>query len=640
MKYLQESLKEKLCQWLHQDFLLNPEDIQFSIPPNRKFGDLSAPIPFILAKRLKEKPFVIGQRVLNVIKDKLDIFSDVQVAGGGHLNFYFKQNFLLDYLTREINRTSPDQEMKVVVEHTSINPNKAAHIGHLRNACLGDTLARSLRFLGYHVEIHNYQDDTGIQVADVVWGLMVYKKMNLETIKTIPSLSAYLWTLYPEVSKHFAEDEQAASERNEIHHQIEKKISPAYDINNYIAETVLKDIIRVMDRLGIRYDLLVRESDIIALDFFKEAQQLMENKGVMYPSQDPEKQGCHVVKYEKENIEKIITRSNGTVTYIGKDIAYTLWKVGLFNRDFYYRPLYTYADNQKTIFISDCQPNSQTFNYGGGDRVYNVIDVRQSYLQNIIAQLLDPLSPPNHKKEFIHFSYEMVALTPQCVLDLGFKLDEEDRSKSYVEVSGRKGIAVKAEDLIDKLEEKSLGEVKQRHPGLDKDKSREIARQIAIGALRYFMIKFTANSVIAFDFKDALAFEGDTGPYLQYTLVRINSILRKLQEEDTPIDLAAPGLLNTTLLDPKEYDIVYEILIQLSLLENQVENALAIQDLSGIPSYTYALCQQFNHFYHLFPIKAEKKLALKKIRLQVVLLVKSTLEKLLNIMGMPIPERM
>lgn len=640
MKYLQETLRDNLYQWLNEEFQLKREDIQFSIPPNRKFGDLSTPIPFMLAKRLREKPFVIGNRIIEAIKDKLDVFDNIQIAGGGHLNFYFKKNYLLDYLTENVNRAVPSRDMKVVVEHTSINPNKAPHIGHLRNSSLGDTLVRSLRFLGYDVEIQNYQDDTGIQVADVIWGLMKYKNMDLDAIKKIDNLSAYLWELYPEVSKIFADDENASNERKEVHHKIEHKINPEYETGNYVAEEVLKDIIRVMDRLDIRYDLLVRESDIIALDFFKDAGKLMEEKGVMYDSKDPEKKGCKVVLYEKENIEKIIIRSNNTVTYVGKDIAYTLWKVGLFNKDFYYRPLYTYEDTGKTINISDCAPNDKKFSYGSAERVYNVIDVRQSYLQSIISQLLGPLSPPDHKKEFIHFSYEMVALTPRCVEEMGFEISEEAKKKSYVEVSGRKGIAVKAEDLIDKLIEKSLGEVKERHTEMPDDKALGIARQIAVGALRYFMIKFNANSVIAFDFKDALAFEGDTGPYLQYSLVRINSILRKLAEEGGTVEIAQPGQMDTSILEDKEYGIIYDMLIELSMCETQVEMALSNHDLSGIASYTFSLCQKFNHFYHLYKIMAEKDPQLKKLRLQLVFLTKATLEKLLGIMGMPMPEKM
>jgi len=641
MKYLQEDLKDKLLDLLtnKNGFSLKREDIQFSIPPKREFGDLSTTIPFVLAKREKQNPFVLGNKIIDIIRDTFDMFSDIKVAGGGFLNFTFKKNFLLNYLTENIERQASPKEEKMIVEHTSINPNKSAHIGHLRNACLGDALVKSLQFLGYEVEIQNYLDDTGIQVADVVWGLMVYKEKNLEQIKKINDLASELWYLYPEVSKLFAESEEAKQGRNEVHRKIEEKIDPEYTVSNYIAEEVLKDHIRMMNVLGIQYHLLVRESDIIELDFFKDARTLLESKGVMYPSKDPEKKGCMVIKYEKENIEKIIIRSNGTITYVGKDIAYTLWKVGLFDRDFYYRKFYTYEADNREIYITDSTPNEDIYHFGGGESVFNVIDVRQSYLQNIISQVLGPLSPPGHWKKFFHFSYEMVALTPRCVQELGFELSEEEQEKSYVGVSGRKGIAVKADDLIDKLVEKSLSEVNIRHPEMGEEKAASVARDIAIGALRYFMIKFNSNSVIAFDFKDALAFEGDTGPYLQYTLVRINSILRKLKERGQDIE-PGEGELDSTVLEKKEYDIFYEMLLELSLVEIQVELALSNHELSSIANYTYSLCQKFNHFYHLFPIIAEKNIELKRLRLQLILLVKAKLEKLLAMMGIPIPEKM
>jgi arginyl-tRNA synthetase len=637
MKYLQENLKDKLIELLKDDFALERQEIQFSIPPKREFGDLSTTIPFILAKKEKQKPFVIGNKIIEKIKDAFDMFSDIKLAGGGFLNFTFKKNFLLNYLTENIHRKIPPKGEKMVVEHTSINPNKAAHIGHLRNVCLGDTLVRSLQFLGYEVETQNYLDDTGIQVADVVWALMYYKNLDLEDIKKIDNLAMELWHLYPEVSALFAADEKAKNGRDEVHRKIEEKINPENDVSNFVAEKVLKDHIRMMNILDIRYDLLVRESDIIELDFFKEARALMEKKGVMYPSQDPEKKGCMVIKYEKEDIEKIIIRSNGTITYIGKDIAYTLWKVGLFDRDFYYRKFYTYEDDRREIYITSPVPNDKPHQFGGGECVFNVIDVRQSYLQNIISQVLGPLSPPDHEKKFYHFSYEMVALTPRCVEEMGFELSEEEQGKSYVGVSGRKGIAIKGDDLIDTLIQKSLAEVKQRDPELEDEKAAAIAKDIAIGALRYFMIKFNSTSVIAFDFKDALAFEGDTGPYLQYSLVRINSILRKLEERGHSTEI---GELDSTALEKDEYDKFYEILLELSLIETQVEMAISNHELSGIANYTYSLCQKFNHFYHLFPILAEENVQLKHLRLQLILLVKAALEKLFSIMGIPIPKKM
>lgn len=635
MKYLQQDLREKLYHAIKDEYDIQPDEIVFSIPADRKFGCLSTTIPFTIAKKKKEKPFLIGNRIIEKIKTKFTIFSDIKLAGGGFINFYFKKGFLLEYLIEHRDRKVEDKKRKVIVEHTSINPNKAAHIGHLRNACLGDTLVKSLRFLGYDVEVQNYIDDTGIQVADVVWGLLRY---NLEEIKKIKGLASYLWYLYADVSKQLAGSEKFKEERNAVHQKIEDKINPEYEISDYISREVLKDHIRVMDILGIRYDLLVRESDIIELDFFKDAAQTMQKNNIMYPSVDPEKKGCQVIKYRRENIEKIIVRSNNTVTYIGKDIAYALWKTGLFEKNFYYKKFHEYEDTGKEIYITGSAGKKEGFHFGNAQTVYNVIGVRQSYLQNIIAEeVIEPLSPKDSKREAIHFSYEMVALTPRCVEELGFEISEEDRKRPHVDVSGRKGIAVQAEDLIDKLIVKSLQEVKSRDPDIDEGKAKKIAKEIAVGALRYFMIKFSSNAVIAFDFKDALAFEGDTGPYLQYTLVRINSILRKLKGK---VSLPGERELKISVLEEEEYGILYEILLHLSQLEAQVELGIKNSEVSVIANYTYTLCQKANHYYHLFPIIAEKSPDIKHIRLSLILLVKNKLEKLLAVMGIPVPEKM
>lgn len=637
MKFLKDDLKNKLYGLLKKDFAISIEDIQFSIPSNRKFGDLSTTISFIIAKRKKEKPFIIGTRIIEKIKNKFDFISDIELANGGFLNFYFKKDFLLKYLIKNINKKNKGKNQKTIVEHTSINPNKSAHIGHLRNSCLGDTLVKSLKYLGYEVEIQNYIDDTGIQLTDVVWGLLYYKSKKIGDIKKIKDLASYLWELYPEVNKLFEKDSNMLKQRTQIHEKIEKKTDPEYEVSDYISQEISKDHIRVMDRIGIRYDLLVRESDIIELDFFKEAADIMKKKGVMYLSKDSDKKGCWVIKYEKENIEKIIIRSNNTVTYIGKDIAYTLWKVGLFEKDFYFRKFSEY-NNKKEIFITYNKPDLNIHGFGNAVMVYNVIDTRQSYLQNIISQVLDNLTGSDSKKKQVHFSYEMVALTPKCVKELGFKILKEEEKKPYIEVSGRKGIAVKADELIEKLIEKSLEEVKLRHPQMADVKTKKIAREIAIGALRYFMVKFNSNSVIAFDFKDALSFEGDTGPYLQYTLVRTNSILKKLKIKDFSIDLK--NLTDISILSENEFKIYYEILLDLSLIDSQIEFAIYTNELSVIAKYTYSLCQKFNHYYHLFSIISEQNKDLKNLRIYLIFILKNKLEKLYYIMGIPIPEKM
>jgi arginyl-tRNA synthetase len=393
-----------------------------------------------------------------------------------------------------------------------------------------------------------------------------------------------------------------------------------------------------MERIGIHYDLLARESDVIALDFFKAAASELTGRGVMFPSVDPEKNGCLVIHYDREKIEKIIVRSNGTITYVGKDIAYNLWKFDLLGRDFQYRPFHAYPDGHPIYMTTSGPPlPPPPRGFGRGQKVYNVIDVRQSYLQNLIAQVLAQLGHPGASKNFIHFSYEMVALTPACVREMGLKLEAGEERKPYIEVSGRKGRAVKADELIAMLEQKSLHEVRARNPELDEGEALKLARVIAVAALRYFMVKFNLNSVIAFDFKEALNFEGDSGPYLQYTMVRLNSILKKMAEGERKAT-GNPGSL--ALLGEKERELYWEMVLNLSLLENQVEYALENHELSSLAAYAYGVCQKFNHYYHLFPVLAEKDPGVRALRLHLVLLFRNKVEKLLSLLGIDIPERM
>ena len=419
------------------------------------------------------------------------------------------------------------------------------------------------------------------------------------------------------------------------HKKIEEKEDPYYSASSYISEVVVKDHIDLMERLNIRYDSLVKESDIIELKLFDEASKLLKDKNIMYLSEDPEKNGCWVINYSGENIEKIVVRSNGTATYIAKDIAYALWKVGLLDKDFYFREFYKYG-NGKVIHISGFTGRGLDINYGNGDRVFTVIDVRQSYLQKIISEeVIKPLSEKGKEKEYVHFSYEMVALTPGCVEALGFELLEEEKKKSYIEVSGRKGMAVSGEELIDKLIEKSKGEVLKRNPDLSSDSIDAIAGDIAVGALRYYMIKFNSNSVISFDFDDALSFEGETGPYMQYTIARINSIFRKLDEPDiTNINS------NVSPMDNVEAELYFDILLHISLLEIQLDHAVEKREISSIASHSYQLCQKLNQYYHQYPVISENNEDLKDLRITLLTLFRENLLTLFGIMGIPVPERM
>jgi arginyl-tRNA synthetase len=636
MRSLQEKIRSDIFAILKEAYEFSPAELIFSLPAERKFGDLSTTLAFALAKKMKGKPFLLANDMAARLKGRLAEVEDIKVAGGGFLNFYLVRDDFLLSQWRSLGEQLPARGEKVIVEHTSINPNKSAHIGHLRNSCLGDILARSCRFLGYQVEVQNYIDDTGIQIADVVWGLLHYQKKSLAEIKKISGLAAYLWDLYAEVNQLFAANEEWSRQRREVHKKIEEKANPEYEICLYVAEQVLLDHIRTMEQIGIQYDLLARESDVIALDFFKAAAAELTQRGVMIQSPDPEKKGCLVIRYDRENIEKIIVRSNGTITYVGKDIAYNLWKFNLLSRDFYYRPFYTYPDGHP-IHMTHSEPGPRPRSFGGAGRVFNVIDVRQSYLQNLIAQVLAQMGHPRASENFIHFSYEMVALTPACVREMGLKLEAGEENKPYIEVSGRKGRAVKADELIAELNEKSLREIRSRNPEMTEAEALPLARAIAVAALRYFMVKFNLNTVIAFDFKEALNFEGDSGPYLQYSMVRLNSILKKTAaaEAKTP---SSPGSL--LLLEAQERELYWEMILNLSMLDLAVEYALENHELSSLTSYAYGLCQKFNHYYHLFPILAEKDPAVRGMRLNLILIFKNKVEKLLAVMGIAVPDKM
>ena len=440
-----------------------------------------------------------------------------------------------------------------MVEHTSINPNKAAHIGHVRNSVIGDTFVRILQAAGNRVEVQNYIDNTGVQVADVVVGFMHLEKMTLDDIKTLDrslgpdrTFDYYCWDLYTRVGLYYrggsAEGEQDPERlklRIEILHAIEEGNNPIAELADYVATRNVEQILDTMERLGIRYDLLARESEILHLHFWERAFELMKERGVIHLASEGRAKGCWVMPFEshtgtdEHESDKIIVRSNGTVTYTGKDIAYQLWKLGKLGLDFNYKPFRAYPDDHATwVTTTAAQPNVPRPDFGGGAIVYNVIDSRQSYPQEIVRKGVAAVVPEMGEEASVHLSYEMVALSPAACEQLGIELSDEDRKRPYIEMSGRKGLGVKADDLINRLEADALAEVKTRHPDLAEEDQRETAHAIAVGALRYFLLKFTRNTVIAFDFKEALSFEGETGPYCQYAAVRANSIFRKLDEQE------------------------------------------------------------------------------------------------------------
>ncbi|MGH9336168.1 MAG: arginine--tRNA ligase, partial [Vicinamibacteria bacterium] len=512
-------------------------------PPRVELGDLAFPIAFELARVAKTAPRKIAEELKTSLSGVEGVVR-VDVAGAGYLNVFFDRALYVRSFLEARERQAP--RGKVIVEHTNINPNKAAHIGHLRNAALGDSFVRTLGFRGENVEVQNYIDDTGVQVADVVVGFLHLENKSPAEVKAIAArgrFDYYCWDLYARVSDFYAFDRERLRLREKTLKAIEEGEAPEGPLGAFIAEKIVRYHIDTMARIDVRYDLLPWESDILRLKFWQRAYELLKERKAIRLASSGKNQGCWVMDLgdddeeateEGQADEKVIVRSNGTVTYVGKDIAYQMWKLGLLDRQFGFRSFHEYPDG-KLVWSTAAQSSEGAPDFGKGDRVYNVIDVRQSYLQQVVQKGVALLASEEARERSHHFSYEMVALTPATCRELGFPVSPEEEKKPYLEVSGRKGLGVKADDLLDALEEKAGLEVAKRNPDLDPEVRKEVSSAIARGALRYFMIKYTKNKVIAFDFGEALSFDGDSGPYVQYAAVRGAKILDKLGRSRTEV---------------------------------------------------------------------------------------------------------
>jgi arginyl-tRNA synthetase len=638
-------LKEIIYSRLKHKYPLDSEGIDIAYTPQSKMGDLALAFPFQIAKKMKRSPRDIASEMLAEISS-LEGIEKVEVAGPGYINLFMDRKLFFSDQLRSLRKTHLfPEEKKIIIEHTNINPNKAAHIGHLRNAVLGDTLGRCLKHKGENVEIQNYIDDTGVQVVDVVFGFMDLEKKTLEEIENIDGkFDYYCWDLYTRVSSYFGSHLEAKARRSEILKKVEEGSDPEAEIANTISRRIIKAHLATMDRIGINYDLLPCESSILELKFWDKAFSLLKKRNAVTLAEEGVNKGCWVMKLEDtEDKEKIIVRSDETVTYVGKDIAYQLWKFGLLEKDFYYEKFLDY--NGKSIWITSSQSNKRSFSFGKGSLVYNVIDTRQSYLQKIVVQGLKSLKYTEQAQKSIHFSYEMVALSPKSLKELGIQITPEDKDKNFLEVSGRKGLGVKADDLLDMLETKALTEVEKRNPDFPSQIKKETAHKIAVASLRYFMLKFARNSLIVFDFEEALSFEGETGPYLLYSLVRINSIFRKLKEK-TGLEISdirdriSSQDLALDLLSNEERDESWEMILNAARLDEEVLHSIRSLEFSHLAKFSFNLCQKFNAYYHKYSVIAEENEEIRALRILFMYYIKEVLSKALDLMGIPTPERM
>jgi arginyl-tRNA synthetase len=682
---LPEILRERVRATAAARFNVALEQINSEIPPRTELGDLAFPVAFELAKRIKQatgekaNPRAIAEELRAALEREPGV-ARVEVAGAGYLNVFYDRPTVFANLAQQMTANEDQRrdagysaDDKVIVEHTNINPNKAAHIGHLRNAVLGDAFVRTLRATGETVEVDNYIDNTGVQVADVVVGFTHLERMTLADVqqldKSLPPerpFDYYCWDLYARVGLFYRhgnaeakEDPELLKLRVETLHALEEGTNATSELAEYVATRVVQCHLKTMLRLGIRYDLLPRESDILHLGFWQRAFERLKETGTIRFETEGRNAGCWVLptdsheSTDEHEADKIIVRSNGTVTYAGKDIAYQLWKLGKLGLDFHYKPFHTYEDGH-TVWVttSDASVGDASNarpHFGGGRVVYNVIDTRQSYTQDVVQKGTAAVTSGASREASVHLNYEVVALSPAACAELGLELSPEDRARPHVEMSGRKGLGVKADDLINILEANALREVEARHEGLPDAQKRAIAHALGVGALRYFLLKFTRNTVIAFDFKEALAFEGETGTYCQNAAVRLNSIFKKMGEEmrrdaQEFINAASEGSDARTsvgeVFNGEGGDELWSLLILASRLEEIIAQAASTAEPAYLAKYVFQLSKAFNFFYHRHHIITEENRARRSVLIAIAALVRDKLTLALATLGIDVPEKM
>ena len=625
IQILLDEIKTNLTKILND---LNFPPVTFSVEPAKKgFGDVTCNVCFLLAKNLSQKPNEIAQKISeNYNKHLGDLVVKVEAHPSGYLNFFANMDKLNEIIIKnsikdDYGSVDIGNKTKIVVEHTSVNPNKALHIGHVRNIVIGDTLVRLLEKTNYDVKVLNYVDDSGLQVADIIVG---FKHLNFsETPPSGQKFDHYCGdVVYVKTSEKYETEPNLQEIRKKILKEIENPESEISKFANSITKKVLASQLETCWNLGVTYDCLNFESEIVHSGLWQQIFEKLKEMKIIELEKEGKNIDCWVIRGKGKDDDKILVRSDGTATYIAKDIPYAAWKLGILDDPFNYKK---YEQNQpnRTLWQTTLEQSSEPKQNFTANRAITVIDSRQSRLQKIVTELMTKFT--SNPDSYAHLAYESVTLSSETAKQLGM-----DTGGKQAQMSGRKGLYVNADSVLDLLMKKTMEETKKRNPDFDLDKLSKIANDISVGTIRYEMIKQDLDKIITFDLTKSLSLVGNTAPYLQYTFARAARILEKAETKpnfDASFDL---------LKNDHEISLIKTI----GLFEIQVRDAAKNLSPKVIAKYCYNLAVSFNAFYEHVRVLDSGEDSLINARLCLVSSFKSTLEKALNLLGVPLPERM
>ncbi len=599
------------------------ERVVLEEPPRQEYGDLSSTVAFDIAKKQKRKPLEVAEELHSkMISFKRNLVGDVNVTPPGYLNFKvnrpkFCNLTLQKSIDEKLGFIDIGKGKKVAVEHTSVNPNKALHIGHLRNVVIGDVVQRLLKYTNHQVVVLNYIDDSGLQVADIIVG---FKFLGFPEDPPDPKIKFDHYCgdhVYVKVNQMYSDKPETEKYRRIVLKELENHSSETYEYAKKITERVLYEQLKTCTSIGAFYDCLNFESDIVASKIWQKVFQQMKDQKIIVYEEEGKNAGCWVIKGADDQ-DKVLIRSDGTATYIAKDIPYAAWKLGLVD-DFFNYQKFMVQKNGKVLWkttLSEGEKDHPIFN--NADVAINVIDVRQGRLQKIIASIIKRFGEKGKQKDYIHLGYEIVSLSKDTAIEMGLKVEDKD----FIHMSGRAGIYINADDVLEKLEKLALQETLHRNPDADPNWIQEIAMSIAVSAIRYGLIKQDFGKILVFDLKEALKLEGETGPYLQYTYARASRILEKHGEFTPMIEVNG-------IFEQEEYKFIKE----LSKFTIIIKDATTRLEPNKLAEYAHNICLLFNTFYEKYPVLHEQDKIKKGQRLILVKAFLNVLKDLMFILG-------